>query len=127
MSYGISKTTSLSFDQAIEKVTEELTKEGFGVLTTIDVKETLKKKIDVDIPRYTILGACNPHFANKALKIEQEIGLLLPCNILVYEQNGSVTVSAFDPIMMDKIVSNPALQPLSEEVQQKLQRVIAAM
>ncbi len=127
MSYGISKTTSLSFDQAIEKVTEELTKEGFGVLTTIDVKETLKKKIDVDIPRYTILGACNPHFANKALQIEKEIGLLLPCNVLVYEQDGSVTVSAFDPIIMDKIISNPAIQSISEEVRQKLQRVIAAV
>ena len=127
MSYGISKTTSLLFDQAIEKVTEELTKEGFGVLTTIDVKETLKKKIDVDIPRYTILGACNPHFANKALQIEKEIGLLLPCNVLVYEQDGSVTVSAFDPIIMDKIISNPAIQSISEEVRQKLQRVIAAV
>ncbi len=127
MSYGISKTTSLSFEQTIEKVTEELKKEGFGVLTTIDMKETLKKKIDVDIPRYTILGACNPHFANKALQVEKEIGLLLPCNVLVYEQDGSVTVSAFDPIIMDKIVSNPAIQSISEEVQQRLRRVIAAM
>jgi len=127
MSYGISKIVTLSFEQAIEKVTEELKKEGFGVLTTIDMKETLKKKIDVDIPRYTILGACNPHFANKALQVEQEIGLLLPCNILVYEQNGSVIVSAFDPGAMEKIVSNPAIQPLSDEVRQKLQRVIAAL
>ena len=127
MGYGISKTVTLSFEQAIEKVTEELKKEGFGVLTTIDMKETLKKKIDVDIPRYTILGACNPHFANKALKIEQEIGLFLPCNVLVYEQNGSITVSAFNPAVMDTLVSNPAIQPLSEEVQQKLQRVIAAL
>ena len=127
MSYGISKIVTLSFEQVIEKVTEELKKEGFGVLTTIDMKETLKKKIDVDIPRYTILGACNPHFANKALQVEQEIGLLLPCNILVYEQNGSVIVSAFDPGAMEKIVSNPAIQPLSEEVRQKVQRVIAAL
>lgn len=127
MSYGISKTVSLSFEQAIEKVTEELKKEGFGVLTTIDMKETLKKKIDVVIPRYTILGACNPQFANNALQVEQEIGLLLPCNVLVYEQNGSVTVSAFDPGVMNKIISNPALQALSGEVQQKLQRVIAAI
>ncbi len=127
MSYGISKTVSLSFEQAIKKVTEELKKEGFGVLTTIDMKETLKKKIDVDIPRYTILGACNPQFANKALQIEKEIGLLLPCNVLVYEQNGSVIVSAFDPSAMDKIVSNPAIQPLSEEVQQRLLRVVEAL
>ena len=127
MSYGISKTVSLSFEQAIKKVTEELKKEGFGVLTTMDMKETLKKKIDVDIPRYTILGACNPQFANKALQIEKEIGLLLPCNVLVYEQNGSVIVSAFDPSAMDKIVSNPAIQPLSEEVQQRLLRVVEAL
>lgn len=127
MSYGISKTVSLSFEQTIEKVTEELRKEGFGILTTIDMKETLKKKIDADIPRYTILGACNPHFANKTMLVEKEIGLFLPCNILVYEQNGSITVSAFDPVIMDTIVSNPALQPLSEEIRQKLQRVIAAM
>lgn len=127
MNYGISKTVSLSFEQTIEKVTEELKKEGFGVLTTIDMKETLKKKIDVDIPRYTILGACNPHFANKTLQVEKEIGLFLPCNVIVYEQNSSITVSAFDPVVMDKIVSNPALQPLSEEVRLKLRRVIAAM
>jgi uncharacterized protein (DUF302 family) len=127
MSYGISKTVSLSFEQAIEKVTEELKKEGFGVLTTIDMKETLKKKIDVDIPHYTILGACNPQFAHRALKIEQEIGLFLPCNVLVYEQKGSVTVSAFDPAIIDAVVSNPAIQELSEEVQQKLHRVISAL
>ena len=113
MSYGISKTVTLSFEQTIEKVTEELKKEGFGVLTTIDIKETIKKKIDVDIPRYTILGACNPHFANKTLQIEKEIGLFLPCNVIVYEQNGSITVSAFDPVVIDKIVSSPALKPLS--------------
>jgi uncharacterized protein (DUF302 family) len=127
MSYGISKTISLSFEQTIEKVTEELKKEGFGVLTTIDMKETLKKKIDVDIPRYTILGACNPHFAHKTLQAEKEIGLFLPCNVLVYEQDGAVTVSAFDPGVIDKIVVNPAIQPLSEEVRQKLHRVIAAL
>ncbi|MDP1675629.1 MAG: DUF302 domain-containing protein [Bacteroidota bacterium] len=127
MSYGISKTVTLSFEQAIEKVTEELKKEGFGILTTIDMKETLKKKIDVDIPRYTILGACNPQFANKTLQVEKEIGLFLPCNVLVYEQNGWVTVSAFDPIVMDTIISNPALQPLSEEVRQRLLRVVEAL
>ncbi|MEX2189140.1 MAG: DUF302 domain-containing protein, partial [Bacteroidota bacterium] len=84
MQYGFSKTVNLSFDQTVEKVTEELKKEGFGVLTTIDVKETLKKKLDVDFKRYTILGACNPPFAHKALQAEEEIGLLLPCNVIVY-------------------------------------------
>jgi len=80
MQYGFSKTLDLSFEQTIEKVTEELKKEGFGVLTTIDVKDTLKKKIDVDFKKYTILGACNPPIAHKALQTEEEIGLLLPCN-----------------------------------------------
>lgn len=127
MNYGFSKTVSLSYEKTIEKVTEELKKEGFGVLTTIDMKETLKKKIDVDIPRYIILGACNPQFANKSLQIEKEIGLLLPCNVIVYEKNDAVIVSAFNPGIMEKIVDNPALKPIAEEVKAKLERVIAAL
>ena len=83
MQYGFSKTIDLSFENTIEKVIDELKKEGFGVLTTIDVKETLKKKIDVDFKKYTILGACNPPLAHKALQAEEEIGLLLPCNVIV--------------------------------------------
>lgn len=114
----------LSFDQAINKVTEELKKEGFGVLTTIDIQETLKKKIDVNIPRYTILGACNPHFAHKALQTEVEIGLLLPCNVIVYEKEGAVIVSVFDPMVMDTILENSAMKPVAEEVQLRLRRVI---
>ncbi len=127
MNYGISKRVSLSYEQAIEKVTEELKKEGFGVLTTIDMKETLKKKIDVDIPRYIILGACNPQFANKSLHAEKEIGLLLPCNIIVYEKNDSIVVSAFNPGIMEKLVENPALKPIADEVKARLERVIAAI
>ena len=127
MNYGFSKKVALSFEQSIDKVTEELKKEGFGVLTTIDVKETLKKKIDVDIPRYIILGACNPHFANKAILNEQEIGLLLPCNVIVYEKDSSTFVSIFDPMVMGKIIDNPAIQPIAEEVQQRLRRVIETM
>lgn len=124
MKYGFSKMVPLSFDQAINKVTEELKKEGFGVLTTIDIQETLKKKIDVNIPRYTILGACNPHFAHKALQTEVEIGLLLPCNVIVYEKEGAVIVSVFDPMVMDTILENSAMKPVAEEVQLRLRRVI---
>jgi uncharacterized protein (DUF302 family) len=127
MNYGFSKIVALSFDEAIEKVTNELKKEGFGVLTAIDLKETLKKKIGVDVPRYTILGACNPHFAHKALQTEVEVGLLLPCNVIVYESDGSTHVSVFDPLVMEKIIENPAMKPIAEDVQQKLRRVIAAM
>jgi uncharacterized protein (DUF302 family) len=127
MNYGISKKISQTFEQAIEKVTEELKKEGFGVLTTIDMKETLHKKLGVEIGRYTILGACNPQFANRSLEIEQEIGLLLPCNVIVYEKEGGVTVSAFDPGIIGAVVTNPAIQPVAAEVRERLQRVIAAV
>ncbi len=124
MTYGFSKTVTYSFEQAIEKVTEELKKEGFGILTTIDIKETLKNKIDVDVPRYTILGACNPHFAHKAIQTEQEIGLLLPCNVIVYENKSAIVVSVFDPMVMEKIVDNPLILPIAKEVQERLRRVI---
>jgi len=127
MSYGISKTTSLPYQQAVDKVTEELKKEGFGVLTTIDVKDTLKKKLDVDFKRYIILGACNPPFAHKALQAEEEIGLLLPCNVIVYEKGTGTVVSAFDPMTMGKVMDNPAIEPVALEVRKRLERVIAAM
>ncbi len=123
MLYGFSKTVDLSFEDTINKVTEELKKEGFGILTTIDVKETLKKKIDVDFKKYTILGACNPPLAHKALQAEEEIGLLLPCNVIVYEKDGKSAVSVFDPSLMAKIVENENLTPIAEEVRVKLQRV----
>jgi len=127
MQYGFSKTVPYSFDQAIEKVTDELKKEGFGVLTTINMQETLKKKLDVDISRYTILGACNPAFANKSFKIETEIGLLLPCNVIIYEKNDTIVISAFTPMVMEMILDNPEMKPIAEEVKAKLERVIAAV
>ncbi|MDD8017086.1 MAG: DUF302 domain-containing protein [Bacteroidota bacterium] len=127
MNYGISTTTSLSYEQAVAKVTEELKKEGFGILTTIDVKETLKKKIDVDFHKYIILGACNPPFAHKALQAEEQVGLLLPCNVIVYEKEGRTTISAFNPLIMGQLISNPAMQPIAEEVKARLERVIAAV
>jgi uncharacterized protein (DUF302 family) len=127
MKYGFSKTTDYGFEQAIEKVTEELKKEGFGVLTTIDVKETLKKKIDVDFKKYTILGACNPKLAHGGLQVEEELGLLLPCNVILYEKNGKIVVSIFDPIVMTAVIDNPEMKPVAEEVKNKLKRVLEAV
>ena len=126
MSYYFNKILKeRGFDEAIEKVTAELKKEGFGVLTEIDVKETLKKKIDVDFKKYKILGACNPHFAHKALQNEDKIGVFLPCNVIVEEhENGDVEVSAVDPIASMIAVNNKIMETLAMEVQQKLKRVI---
>ena len=124
MAYGFSKTVNLSYDQTVEKVTDELKREGFGVLTTIDVRETLKKKLNVDFKRYVILGACNPPFAHQALQAEEEIGLLLPCNVVVYEKGDKTVVSAFDPMTMLKIVDNPGIKSVAAEVQSRLKRVI---
>jgi uncharacterized protein (DUF302 family) len=124
MNYGISKLVNLTYEEAINRVTEELKKEGFGVLTTIDVKETLKKKLGVDFDKYIILGACNPPFAYKALQAEYDLGLLLPCNVVVYERDGKVFVSAFDPMVMIQIIDNPALKEIAQEVRKKLERVI---
>ncbi len=127
MKYGISKTVSLSYQQAIDKVTDELKKEGFGVLTTIDISDTLKKKLDINFPKYCILGACNPPFAHKALVAEEEIGLLLPCNVIVYEKNGTTHLSAFDPMVMKELIDNPVVESVATEVRQRLERVIAAV
>jgi len=127
MKYGFTKTTDYSFEQAIEKVTEELKKEGFGILSTIDVKDTLKKKIDVDFKKYTILGACNPKLAHGALQVEEELGLLLPCNVIVYEKNDKTVVSIFDPRVMTLVIENPEMKPVAEEVKTKLQRVLEAV
>lgn len=127
MSYYFSKILKgKTFEEAIELVTAELKKEGFGVLTEIDVKETLKKKIDVDFKKYKILGACNPHFAHKALTHEDKIGVFLPCNVIVEEHaNGDVEVSAVDPVASMIAVKNEALGSMALEVQQKLKQAIA--
>lgn len=127
MQYGFNKTTDYTFEQAIEKVTEELKKEGFGVLTTIDVKETLKKKIDVDFKKYTILGACNPKLAHSALQVEEELGLLLPCNVIVYEKDNKTVISVFDPNIMAHIIDNPKMKAVAQEVKNKLQKVLEAV
>ena len=125
MKYYFSKTVTLSFEDAIEKVIAELKKEGFGVLTDIDVKETLKKKLDVDFKKYRILGACNPPFAYKALQVEDKIGTMLPCNVIVQEiDEGRVEVAAIDPVASMQAIANPALKDVAEEVQGKLKKVI---
>jgi len=127
MSYGFSRTVSLSYESAIQEVTEELKKEGFDVLTTIDVKETLKKKLNVEFNKYIILGACNPPFAYQALQAEEQIGLLLPCNVIVYEKDGKTVVAAFDPMSMAKVMDNDAMEPIADQVRAKLLRAINAV
>lgn len=126
MSYCFSKTIqNKDFDSAIEEVTAALKTEGFGVLTEIDVTATLKKKIDVDFKKYRILGACNPEFAHKALTAEDKIGVFLPCNVVVEENdNGAIEVSAVDPIASMSAVNNEALGGIAGEVRDKLKRVI---
>jgi uncharacterized protein (DUF302 family) len=125
---GFGLTIETDFDSALEKVTNALMEEGFGVLTEIDVKATLKKKLDVDFRRYRILGACNPPLAYKALGIHPEIGLMLPCNVTVSEnEDGSVEIKFLDPIMMMSVVGNPALEPVALEAKQRLASVAAAL
>ena len=125
MKYYFSKTVTLSFEDAIEKVIAELKKEGFGILTDIDVNQTLKKKLDVDFKKYRILGACNPPFAYKALQVEDKIGTMLPCNVIVQEiDEGQVEVAAIDPVASMQAVANPALKDIAEQVQSKLKKVI---
>ncbi len=126
--YGFNVTVSGQFDDVIKRVTEELSKEGFGVLTEIDVKATLKKKLDIDKRPYTILGACNPVLANQAIDAEPDIGLLLPCNVLVREEeDGSINVGFMDPNAVLSLVNKPEVEGLASQVREKLQRVKDAM
>ncbi|MGQ9501359.1 MAG: DUF302 domain-containing protein [Anaerolineae bacterium] len=117
----------LPFEQAVERAKEVLKTEGFGVLTEIDVQATLKKKLDVDFRKYVILGACNPPLAYQAFQAELEIGLLLPCNVIVYEEGAGSIVSVMDPALMSKWLDNPAMISLAKEARIKLERVIAAL
>lgn len=125
MSYYFSKTVTMNFDEAILKVTEDLKKEGFGILTEIDVTATLKKKLNVDFHKYRILGACNPPFAYRALQVEPKIGTMLPCNVIVQElASGEVEVAAVDPMASMQAIQNKDLQSIAEEIQAKLKKVI---
>jgi uncharacterized protein (DUF302 family) len=123
--YGFQTMLNLPYETAIEKVTAALKEEGFGVLTEIDVKATLKQKLDADFRRYVILGACNPRLAHRALQTELNIGLLLPCNVIVYEEDdGQSTISIVDPMAMLGVVANESLQPVADEARARLTRVI---
>ncbi len=125
MSYYFSKTLRLPFEEAVTKVTEDLKKSGFGIITEIDVKETLKKKLNVDFRKYKILGSCNPPYAYKALQAEDKIGLMLPCNVIVQElPGGRVEVAAIDPVASMAAVNNPQLRSIGEEVRAKLKAVL---
>jgi uncharacterized protein (DUF302 family) len=126
--YGIRTTVNTSYEDTIPRVTDALKQEGFGILTQIDVKDTLKKKLNVDFPKYIILGACNPPLAHKALSSETEIGLLLPCNVIVYEgKDGRTVVSAQDPDAALGIVGNAAISPVAQEARERLARVIESL
>ena len=128
MSYYFNKIVDCSFDEAIERVTEELKKEGFGILSEIDVQAALKKKLNVDFKRYMILGACNPPFAYQALQVEEKIGTMLPCNVIVLENAaGQIEVAAVDPIASMQAITNPALQEIADQVHDKLKKVIASL
>lgn len=127
-SYGYAKTLPTTpFADAVAKVTDALAAEGFGILATIDVSATLKKKLDVDVRPYTILGACNPQLANKALAAEPHIGLLLPCNVLVQGEGAGATVSIMDPKAMMQVTGNAALNEIAADADARLTRVIAAL
>jgi uncharacterized protein (DUF302 family) len=128
MQYSIQKTVSLDFDAALARVREELKKEGFGVLTEIDIRDTMKKKLNEEFRDYRILGACNPSFAWKALQVEDRIGLMLPCNVVVQKtRQGAVEVAAIDPAASMNTVGNPQLMDIARQVQEKLTKVIAAL
>lgn len=128
MKYYFAKTlTDTTFDKAIEDVTAALKQEGFGILTEIDIKATLKKKLDADFRNYKILGACNPPFAHKALLAEDKIGAMLPCNVIVQEKDDGIEVAAVDPMASMQAVENPELEGIAKEVQDKLEKVVRGL
>ena len=128
MSYYLGKILHVAFDEAVTRTMDALKKEGFGVLTEIDVRETLHKKIGVDFPNYRILGACNPAMAYEALKLENKVGTMLPCNVVVRDAgNGQTEVAAIDPVASMQAIDNPDLKRTAEQVRAKLERVIAAL
>jgi uncharacterized protein (DUF302 family) len=126
--YGLSIEVDLPYEEALPRTIDALKNEGFGVLTTIDVKATMKAKLDADFRRYMILGACNPPLAHSALTAELELGLLLPCNVIVYERDdGGSTVSAMNALAAMSFTGNPALEPIAQEASERLQRAITSV
>ncbi len=125
--YAISARVDTPYEQVIEQIRAALKEEGFGILTEIDVKQTLKQKIDADWRRYVILGACNPVLAHQSLQEELEIGLLLPCNVIVYEEGDGSVVSIADPVNMMKVVENPDVEPIAQEARIRLQRALESL
>ncbi|MCR4325897.1 MAG: DUF302 domain-containing protein [Patescibacteria group bacterium] len=127
MNYGYKKQTPHAFEEAVEAVKTALAAEGFGVLTEIDVKETMKKKLNIEYDNYVIFGACNPPLAHRALQAEKEVGLLLPCNVIVYEEGGKTHVSAMLPSAAMGLADNPALGAVAAEAEEKLKRAVDAV
>jgi uncharacterized protein (DUF302 family) len=124
MDYYLKKQVSLSYEDAIKEIKDLLAKEGFGILTTIDVKETLKNKLNVDFDKYIILGACNPKFSHEALLAQRDIGVLLPCNVLVYEEKNKVYISTLNPLVAMSVADNDEIKRIALEVEKKLQIVL---
>ena len=125
--YGFIKELNISFENAIEKVTEELKKEGFGILSTIDIKAKLREKLNIDFKKYVILGACNPSFAHKSLLAEENIGLFLPCNVIVYEKGDKTVVGIIKPLEVMGMIGNDKLRDIAESVETKLKKVSEAL
>jgi len=124
---GFKSTLKLPYETVIEKVTEALKAEGFGVLTNIDVKDTMKKKLNADFKKYAILGACNPPLAHKALTARPDVGLLLPCNVIVYEEGDETVVNIIDPMSMTNFIQDPVLEQVADEARARLKRVAEAL
>lgn len=127
MPYGYKRAVSLSFEQTVARVRETLAAEGFGIITEIDVKATLKKKLDIDYHDYIILGACNPKLAHQALSIEQDLGVLLPCNVVVYRKGEEIVIAGQLPTQVLGLLKNPQLQPIAQEVEARLKSAIDAV
>lgn len=124
MNYGYKKQVALSYDTAVAKAREELAKEGFGVLTEIDVRATLKKKLNADFDDYIILGACNPPFAYKALQVIKDVGMMMPCNVVVYTDKGQTFVEAMTPTILMNLLQNDELKPTAEQIEAKLKKAV---
>jgi len=125
--YGFAVRLNIPYEEAVRRVTAALKDEGFGILTEIDVQATLKQKLDADFRRYVILGACNPPLAHRALLADLDVGLLLPCNVIVYEEDGGSVISVIDPLAMLGVLENPSLKPVADAAQEKLRRVVHSL